>query len=47
MPEELFNAVDKLPQEASIVVRGTVKKEPRSPIGFELSVKAVTVIAHP
>ncbi len=44
VPEELFNAVDKLPQEASIIVRGAVKKEPRSPIGFELSLKDVTVI---
>ena len=44
VPEELFSAVDKLPQEASILVRGTVKKEPRSPLGFELQVKDVAVL---
>ena len=44
VPEALFNAVDKLPQEASIVVTGVVKKDTRSALGFELSLKDVTLI---
>ena len=44
VPEALFNAVDKLPQEASIIVQGVVKKEARSAVGFELSLKDVTVV---
>ncbi len=44
VPEELFAAADKLPQEASIAVRGAVKKDARSPLGFELSVKDLAVL---
>lgn len=35
---ELFALCDGLPQEASIVVRGSVRKDERSPLGFELGV---------
>jgi asparaginyl-tRNA synthetase len=41
---ELFDAADKLPQEASIVVRGKVKPDARSPLGFELSVADLAVV---
>ena len=44
VPEELFAAVDKLPQEASIIVTGTVKKDTRSALGFELGLKDVVVV---
>jgi len=45
--EALFQRCDHLAQETSLVVRGTVKKDPRSPIGFELSVKDLKVHAEP
>ncbi len=44
VPEALFAAADKLPQEASILVRGRVKKDARSPLGFELSVEDLAVV---
>ncbi|MHB8418395.1 MAG: asparagine--tRNA ligase [Myxococcales bacterium] len=44
VPEELFAAADKLPQEASLLVRGLVKKDARSPLGYELSVKDLAVV---
>jgi len=44
---ELFTRCDHLAQETALVVRGHVKKDPRSPIGFELQVKDVEVAAEP
>ncbi len=44
---EVFRDADHLLQETSIEVTGTVKKEPRSPIGFELDVKDLRVLARP
>jgi asparaginyl-tRNA synthetase len=44
VPAPLFEATDKLPQEASIIVRGTVKRDERSPLGFELAVKDLTIL---
>lgn len=41
---EAFEATGKLSQEASIEVRGLVREDKRSPIGFELSVKEVGLI---
>ncbi|MEN9798707.1 MAG: hypothetical protein RL653_2403 [Pseudomonadota bacterium] len=41
---ELFEKADKLGQETSLVVRGTVKADKRSPLGFELGVKDVQVL---
>ncbi|MFH1454281.1 MAG: asparagine--tRNA ligase [Armatimonadota bacterium] len=41
---EVFDTADKLPYESSIIVTGEVKEDTRSPIGFELSVKDLTVI---
>ena len=41
---ELFEKADKLGQETSLVVRGTVKADKRSPLGFELGVKDVEVL---
>src|SRR5438477_8479359 len=39
VPESAFAAAEQAPQEASLEVRGTVAKDPRSPIGFEIHVK--------
>jgi asparaginyl-tRNA synthetase len=47
MPEDKFHRADHLPQETSLVVRGEVKKDPRSPIGVELQVKDFEIIAEP
>ncbi|MGB8929809.1 MAG: asparagine--tRNA ligase [Anaeromyxobacteraceae bacterium] len=44
---ELFLEADHLPQETSLRVTGTVKKDDRSPIGFELDVSGIEVIARP
>jgi asparaginyl-tRNA synthetase len=45
-PEVFFEA-DHLPQESSITVRGLVKKDERSAIGFELDVRDLQVVARP
>ena len=44
---EVFQEADHLPQETSLAVTGLVKKDARSPIGFELDVKDLRVIAKP
>jgi len=42
--EELFEAADKITMESSVIVTGTVRKDPRSPIGYEIAVKDVKVV---
>ncbi len=44
---EVFVEADHLPQETSLTVTGTVKKDARSPIGFELDVKDLEVVTRP
>ncbi len=44
---EVFHEADHVPQETSLTVTGTVKKDPRSPIGYELDVKELAVQARP
>ena len=41
---QLFEQADHLGQESSLTVRGTVRADARSPLGFELSVKDLTVL---
>lgn len=41
---QLFEKADHLGQESAIKVRGTVRADKRSPIGFELSVKGLEVV---
>ena len=43
--EEVFNLADKIPQETSVEIVGTVKKHDRSKIGFEIDVKDLKVIS--
>jgi asparaginyl-tRNA synthetase len=45
-PEVFFEA-DHLPQETSLTVRGLVKKDERAPIGYELDVRDLQVVARP
>jgi asparaginyl-tRNA synthetase len=44
--EETFLRADHLPQESSLIVRGTVRKDPRAPGGYELSVRGLVVVAE-
>jgi asparaginyl-tRNA synthetase len=44
---EVFQAADHLPQETSLTVTGLVKKDDRSPIGYELDVRGLDVVARP
>ena len=41
---EAFAAAEHAPQEASLRVTGTVAKDPRSPLGFELQTRDLTVL---
>lgn len=43
--EEVFELADKITQESSVEVTGTVKKHDRSKIGFEIDAKDVKVIS--
>jgi asparaginyl-tRNA synthetase len=41
---DVFTLADHLPQESSLVVTGTVRADPRSPIGYELGVTDLQVV---
>ncbi|HEX4802262.1 MAG TPA: asparagine--tRNA ligase [Myxococcaceae bacterium] len=41
---EVFERADHIGQETSLIVRGLVREDKRSPIGFELSVKSLEVV---
>ncbi len=42
--DEAFALSDRLMQESSLMVRGLVKEEPRSPIGYEIGVQKIEAI---
>jgi asparaginyl-tRNA synthetase len=44
VPPEAFAAAEGAPQESALEVRGTVVKDERSPIGFEMHVKELRVL---
>ena len=44
--DETFKLEQLLNQEDSVIINGKVTKEPRSPGGYELSVKEITVVNH-
>jgi asparaginyl-tRNA synthetase len=44
---ETFHEADHLPQETSLAVTGIVKRDERSPIGFEIDVRGLRVFARP
>jgi asparaginyl-tRNA synthetase len=44
---EVFVEADHLPQETSLTVTGLVKRDDRSPIGFELDVRSLAVVSRP
>jgi len=46
VPDESFVAADHCPQESAVEVRGRVRADPRSPIGYEVDVSAFRVLAE-
>lgn len=46
VPEDQFQAADHCPQESTVRVRGHVRKDARSPIGYELGVEEFEVLAE-
>ncbi|MGA1864662.1 MAG: asparagine--tRNA ligase [bacterium] len=44
VPAELFDLAEQLTQESSFIVTGVVRKDERSPIGYELGVSGLEVI---
>ena len=44
--ESLFNLEAKLNQEDSVIVTGTIRKEPRSVGGYEIGVTGIKVVQH-
>ncbi len=44
VPPDVFALADHLPQESSIEVTGTVRKDPRSPIGYEVGASDLKVV---
>jgi asparaginyl-tRNA synthetase len=46
VPEELFVRADHLGQESAIIVRGTVRADKRSALGFEIGVKDLQVVSE-
>ncbi len=47
VPEDVFKGMDRIPQEASVVVEGTVRADERAPGGVELSLHSCEVIQAP
>ena len=44
--EAAFALADSIPYESSVIVRGEVKKDTRSPLGFELAVQDLKLVAE-
>lgn len=44
VPAEVFELADKITQESSVEITGTVREDKRSPLGFELGVKDIKVL---
>jgi asparaginyl-tRNA synthetase len=44
VPDEQFALADHLPQESSLVVSGTVRRDERAPLGYELGVASLEVV---
>lgn len=43
--EEVFNAIDRLTQESSFIMKGKVRQEDRAPGGYELDVTDIQIIS--
>src|SRR5512133_3451520 len=47
VPPEVFHEADHLPQETSLTVTGLVKRDERSPLGYELDVRSLAAVTPP
>jgi asparaginyl-tRNA synthetase len=47
VPENVFKLASELRQEASIIITGVVREDARSPIGVEIGVKDLQLVAQP
>ena len=45
--KDVFERADRLAQETSLRITGTVRKDERSPLGFELGVTVLEIVAEP
>ena len=43
---EVFDLTDRVPYESSVVVQGEVRKDPRSPVGYEITVDEVKLVSE-
>jgi asparaginyl-tRNA synthetase len=46
VPEEAFELADRVPYESSVIVSGEVKKDPRSPVGFEIATNDIKLVSE-
>ncbi|MEE2711161.1 MAG: asparagine--tRNA ligase [Planctomycetota bacterium] len=46
VPDEVFETADRIGQESSVVVTGTVKEDARAPGGYELQLTGLEVVAE-
>lgn len=46
VPPEAFELADSIPYESSVIVRGQVRKDPRSPVGYEITVKDLILVSE-
>lgn len=44
VPDEIFVSADDLPQESSLIARGTVREDRRAPGGYELTIRDLKVV---
>lgn len=44
VPPEIFKLADSIPQESSLAVKGTVREDKRSALGFEIGVKDLKIL---
>ena len=44
--QDVFELVDKLPYESSVIVSGQVKRDPRSPVGYEIGMQDLKLISE-
>ncbi len=44
--DEVFDQADKVTQESSLEINGTLKEDTRSPIGYEISVNNLKILSH-
>jgi asparaginyl-tRNA synthetase len=45
VPERVWEALDHLPQESSLIVRGTVREEKRAPGGYEIEIHDAEIVS--